>query len=52
MSRCDAEMEDEEKMRIKIFEKSDKENNEIFEQYVYAIGTGINDLNAQVEEVY
>ena len=45
-------MEGEGKMKIEIFEKSDEENDEIFEQYVYAIGTGINDLNAQVEEVY
>lgn len=48
---CDAENEGEEKMRRKTLGKYDVGDNEAFEKYLYAIGTSINKINQQVEEV-
>ena len=51
MSRCGAKMEGEEKMRRKIVEIYEVEN-EAFEQYLHAIGAYIDYLDKQMEEVY
>jgi len=52
MSRCDAKTEGERKMRRKILEIYETENIEATKTYLYAVGTIINDLNGQMEEVY
>lgn len=51
MSRCDAKMEGEEKMRRKKLIKSDA-RNEVYNGYWYAIGADRNNLYKQMEEVY
>lgn len=38
-------------MRKKIFEKQNPKNDEAFEEYLYVIGTNINELNEQMKEV-
>lgn len=51
MSRCDAKTEGEKKMRRKIVEIYEIEN-EAFERYLHATGAYIDYLNKQMEEVY
>ncbi len=50
MSRCVTKNEGEEKMRRKILERHEI-NNEAFERHLHAIGANINELNEQMEEV-